>query len=90
MFTPGTNFWTIAAELTQPIFQGGTLLHKQRAAEAAFEAAKAQYRSTVLWRCKTWLTHYGHCKPTPTGYEPLSHPSALLLVASKSFVANSH
>ncbi|MBV9251561.1 MAG: efflux transporter outer membrane subunit [Acetobacteraceae bacterium] len=48
MFTPGTNFWTIAAGLTQPIFQGGTLLHKQRAAEAGFEQAKAQYRSTVL------------------------------------------
>jgi NodT family efflux transporter outer membrane factor (OMF) lipoprotein len=46
--TPGTNFWTIAAGLTQPIFQGGTLLHKQRAAEAAFEQAKAQYRATVL------------------------------------------
>jgi NodT family efflux transporter outer membrane factor (OMF) lipoprotein len=48
LYTPGTNFWTIAAGLTQPIFEGGTLLHKQRAAEAAFEQAKAQYRSTVL------------------------------------------
>jgi NodT family efflux transporter outer membrane factor (OMF) lipoprotein len=48
MFTPGTNFWTVAAGLTQPIFQGGALFHKQRAAEAAFEQAKAQYRSTVL------------------------------------------
>jgi NodT family efflux transporter outer membrane factor (OMF) lipoprotein len=48
LFTPGTNFWTIAAGLTQPIFQGGTLLHRQRAAEAAFDQAQAQYRSTVL------------------------------------------
>ena len=48
LFTPGTNFWTVAAGLTQPIFQGGTLLHKQRAAEAAFNQAQAQYRSTVL------------------------------------------
>ena len=48
LFTPGTNFWTFAGGLTQPIFQGGTLLHKQRAAEAAFDQAKAQYRSTVL------------------------------------------
>jgi NodT family efflux transporter outer membrane factor (OMF) lipoprotein len=48
MLTPGTNFWTIAAGLTQPIFQGGSLFHRQRAAEAAFEQAKAQYRSTVL------------------------------------------
>ena len=48
LFTPGTNFWTIAAGLTQPIFEGGTLLHKQRAAEAGFDQASAQYRSTVL------------------------------------------
>jgi NodT family efflux transporter outer membrane factor (OMF) lipoprotein len=48
LFTPGTNFWTLGAGLTQPIFQGGTLLHKQRAAEAGFEQAAAQYRNTVL------------------------------------------
>jgi NodT family efflux transporter outer membrane factor (OMF) lipoprotein len=48
LFMPGTSFWTIAAGLTQPVFQGGALLHKQRATEAAFEQAKAQYRSTVL------------------------------------------
>ena len=48
LFTPGNNFWSVAAGLTQPIFQGGTLLHKQRAAEAAFDQAKAQYRGTVL------------------------------------------
>src|SRR5208282_4290846 len=27
LFTPGTNFWTLAAGLTQPSFEGGTLLH---------------------------------------------------------------
>jgi outer membrane protein TolC len=48
MFTPGTNFWTLGAGLTQPIFQGGMLFHKQRAAEAAFDQSAAQYRSTVL------------------------------------------
>jgi NodT family efflux transporter outer membrane factor (OMF) lipoprotein len=48
LFMPGTNFWTLAAGLTQPIFDGGTLLHKQRAAEAGFDQAAAQYRSTVL------------------------------------------
>src|SRR6516165_8338199 len=30
-FTPGTGFWSIAASLTQPLFDGGTLLHKERA-----------------------------------------------------------
>ena len=48
MFKPGTNFWTLAAGLTQPVFEGFTLLHKQRAAEAAFDRASAQYRATVL------------------------------------------
>ncbi len=48
LFAPGTGFWTLAANVTQPIFEGGTLLHRQRAAEAAFDQAAAQYRSTVL------------------------------------------
>nr|WP_294527781.1 efflux transporter outer membrane subunit [uncultured Rhodopila sp.] len=48
MFTPGTNFWTLAGGLTQPVFEGFTLLHKQRAAQAQFDQASAQYRGTVL------------------------------------------
>ncbi len=34
--------------MTQPIFQGGTLLHKERAARAAYVQAAEQYRSAVL------------------------------------------
>jgi NodT family efflux transporter outer membrane factor (OMF) lipoprotein len=48
MFTPGTNFWTLGAGVTQPLFEGFTLLHKERAARAAFDQAAAQYRSTVI------------------------------------------
>jgi NodT family efflux transporter outer membrane factor (OMF) lipoprotein len=48
MFTPGTNFWTIAGGVTGPIFDGFTLLHKQRAAQAAFDQSAAQYRATVI------------------------------------------
>ncbi len=48
MFAPGNPFWTVAAGATQTIFAGGTLLHRKRAAEAAFEQAAAQYRSTVI------------------------------------------
>jgi NodT family efflux transporter outer membrane factor (OMF) lipoprotein len=48
LFTSGTGFWALAANLTQPIFQGGTLLHRQRVAEAAYDQAAAQYRSVVL------------------------------------------
>jgi len=38
----------LAAGVTQPIFNGGTLRAQQRAAVAQFERAAAQYRSTVL------------------------------------------
>lgn len=48
LFTPSNGFFVLAGSVTQPIFQGGTLLHRQRAAQAAFEQAQAQYRSTVL------------------------------------------
>jgi len=47
-FLPGTNFYTVAATATQPIFDGLTLYHKQKAAEAALDQAKSQYRSTVI------------------------------------------
>jgi NodT family efflux transporter outer membrane factor (OMF) lipoprotein len=48
LFSSGTGFWGIGAAATQPIFQGGTLLHKERAARAAYVQAAEQYRATVL------------------------------------------
>jgi NodT family efflux transporter outer membrane factor (OMF) lipoprotein len=48
LFTSGTGFWGIGADATAPIFQGGTLLHQERAAKAAYTQAAEQYRSTVL------------------------------------------
>jgi NodT family efflux transporter outer membrane factor (OMF) lipoprotein len=48
LFTTGTGFWSIGADLTAPIFQGGTLMHQERAARAAYRQAAEQYRSTVL------------------------------------------
>lgn len=44
----GPGIWSIGAGLAQPIFKGGELLHQERAARAAFDAAAAQYRSTVI------------------------------------------
>jgi NodT family efflux transporter outer membrane factor (OMF) lipoprotein len=46
--TPGTAFWTVAGNVAQTVFDAGTLLHKKRAAEAAFDQAAAMYRSTVI------------------------------------------
>ena len=48
IFAAGATFWTLAAGLTQPIFQGGTLLHQERAARAAYLQAAEQYQSTVI------------------------------------------
>ncbi|MBV9147277.1 MAG: efflux transporter outer membrane subunit, partial [Acidobacteria bacterium] len=48
IFGSGTEFWDASAGVTQPIFQGGTLLHRERAARAAYVQASEQYRSTVL------------------------------------------
>src|SRR6202008_618270 len=47
-FTPGAGFYTLAASTTAPIFDGFTLYHKQKAAEAALEQAEAVYRAAVI------------------------------------------
>jgi NodT family efflux transporter outer membrane factor (OMF) lipoprotein len=41
-------FWQVAGEVAQPIFEGGQLKHQERAARAAYDQAREQYRSTVL------------------------------------------
>jgi NodT family efflux transporter outer membrane factor (OMF) lipoprotein len=48
LFNSGTNAWLIAGNALQPVFDGGTLRYKQKAAEEGLAQAVAQYRSTVL------------------------------------------
>jgi len=48
LFTGGTGAWDLGAGVTQPVFEGGTLVHHERAARAAYTEAAEQYRSTVL------------------------------------------
>jgi NodT family efflux transporter outer membrane factor (OMF) lipoprotein len=48
MFSAGAGFWDLGASVTQPIFQGGILLHRERAARAAYVQAAEQYRGTVI------------------------------------------
>jgi NodT family efflux transporter outer membrane factor (OMF) lipoprotein len=48
MFRSGGPFFSLVAGVTQPLFEGGTLLHTKRAADAALKQAAAQYRSTVI------------------------------------------
>jgi NodT family efflux transporter outer membrane factor (OMF) lipoprotein len=48
LFAAGNTFWAGGASLTQTLFSGGALLHKERAAQAELDQAGAQYRSAVL------------------------------------------
>jgi NodT family efflux transporter outer membrane factor (OMF) lipoprotein len=48
LFKAGTGFWFVGASLSQTLFEGGTLLHRKRAADAALDQAGALYRSAVL------------------------------------------
>jgi NodT family efflux transporter outer membrane factor (OMF) lipoprotein len=48
LFRGGGPFWTLVGGVTQPVFEGGTLLHTKRAASAALKQAAAQYQSTVI------------------------------------------
>lgn len=48
LFKSSSLFWSYAATLTQPIFQGGALFARRRAAIAAFQQAAAQYQQTML------------------------------------------
>ncbi|MEB0134135.1 efflux transporter outer membrane subunit [Actimicrobium sp. CCC2.4] len=48
LFKAGTGFWSLAGSLTQPLFDAGTLQHRQAAAQAAYEQAAAQYRISVI------------------------------------------
>jgi NodT family efflux transporter outer membrane factor (OMF) lipoprotein len=48
MFRHGGPFWNLVGDVTQPLFDGGTLLHRKRAAVQALKQAAAQYQSAVL------------------------------------------
>ena len=48
LFGAGWSLWSLGAGITQPIFNGGALNAKKRAAIAAYDQADAQYRATVL------------------------------------------
>jgi NodT family efflux transporter outer membrane factor (OMF) lipoprotein len=48
LFSETAKTWSLGASLVQAIFHGGTLWHSREAAKAAYDKAKAQYRSVVL------------------------------------------
>ncbi|ATX79235.1 efflux transporter, outer membrane factor (OMF) lipoprotein, NodT family [Mariprofundus aestuarium] len=48
LFTAGTTIWGLGAGVLQPLFRGGELHARKRAAVAKFEQAAAEYRASVL------------------------------------------
>ena len=46
--TSSANFYSVAGTVTQPLFDAGTLYHRQRAAEDNFVQAQARYKAIVL------------------------------------------
>jgi NodT family efflux transporter outer membrane factor (OMF) lipoprotein len=48
LFSAGSAVWNLGAGLLQPLFHGGELRAKRRAAIAAYDGALADYRQTVL------------------------------------------
>jgi NodT family efflux transporter outer membrane factor (OMF) lipoprotein len=48
LFEPGAAFWTIAANLLQPLYDGGVLHARKAQAQAQLAAALYAYRATVL------------------------------------------
>jgi NodT family efflux transporter outer membrane factor (OMF) lipoprotein len=52
LFGPYTGFWTLGGSITQTLFEGGALLHRKHAADAALDQAGAQYRAAVILACQ--------------------------------------
>ncbi len=48
LFTEPTSAYLLMGAVTQPLFDGFNLYHKQKEAEAAYDQAEAQYRSTAI------------------------------------------
>lgn len=48
LFSATNNAWALAAGLTAPLFNGGTLTAQKRETEHAYQAALARYQQTIL------------------------------------------
>ena len=48
LLSPANEFWTLAGNATQTVFDAGTLLHTLRGAQDTYDAAAWSYKSTVV------------------------------------------
>ena len=64
-FSPTNRFFTLAGNVTQPLFDGFSLLHQKRAAEAALIRQQISIVPRPLVLYKMLLTRCVPSKPTP-------------------------
>ena len=74
LFYPASRIWNLAASLVMPVFEGGALEAEKHAAEAAYQAVFANYRSTVL----------GAFRNVADVLRALQHDSAALAAESRA------
>ena len=48
LFSAGDRLWSVGADLTTPVFEGGTLWFQRKAAVEKFKSAQAAYRQIVI------------------------------------------
>jgi NodT family efflux transporter outer membrane factor (OMF) lipoprotein len=53
LFTPQNLLWTLAGDVTQPLFEGGKLDAQRKSAIAALAVSGAQYQNTVITAFQT-------------------------------------
>jgi NodT family efflux transporter outer membrane factor (OMF) lipoprotein len=80
LFNPAGLIWSIAAGITQPIFDGGTRRAERRAALADFKAYAADYKLTVL-------QSFGQVADV---LEALEHDAAFLAAQQRALDTASH
>jgi outer membrane protein TolC len=61
LFTFGTGFYSFAANIGRTIFDGMTLLNKQKAAEASLEQGEAQCRTAASTLSRMFPALCAHC-----------------------------
>jgi NodT family efflux transporter outer membrane factor (OMF) lipoprotein len=77
LFTAASSLWSLAGNVTQPIFHGGQLTAQKRAAEDALDGQLANYRQTIL-------TSFGQVADTLTA---LSHDAELVNGQKRALVS---
>jgi len=91
LLQPGSGIWNVATGITQPIFEGGTLRAKRRAALDTYDQTRAQYRLTVLKAFQNvadTLTALDHdAQALKAEYDALNAADASLALIQKQYDA---